>query len=183
MGRDKAALPFGGENLLSRVIRIVSAVVDEVVVVARQGQLLPEIPAGCRIARDPAEGLGPLAGLVAGLEAMKSERAFLTSCDVPLLEEAYLRALFSLARGHLATVPCLDDRYMVTSAVYARELLPVARDLLRNGRLRPLFLVQAVESRILGEEEIRIADPELRSFHNCNTLEAYRDALRIAGLD
>ncbi|MDH3214116.1 MAG: NTP transferase domain-containing protein, partial [Myxococcales bacterium] len=67
MARDKASLPFGEETLLERVVRIVSQVVDEVWVVAREGQ---EVAGAYRIARDPEEGLGPLAGLCAGLEAM-----------------------------------------------------------------------------------------------------------------
>ncbi len=47
MGRDKAALPFGDESLLERVIRIVRPKVDELWLVAREGQALPapaEIP-------------------------------------------------------------------------------------------------------------------------------------------
>jgi molybdopterin-guanine dinucleotide biosynthesis protein A len=182
MGRDKAALPFGGDSLLSRVVGIVARVVDEVWIVAREGQTLPEIPSGCRVARDPREGLGPLAGLAAGLAAMKSERAFLTSCDVPLLQPAYLHRLFALSHGHPAAVPRVDGRYMVTSAIYARELLPMARQLLEQRRLRPLFLIQAVDTRVVEESELRDCDPELLSLFNCNTPDAYREAVRIAGL-
>jgi molybdopterin-guanine dinucleotide biosynthesis protein A len=182
MGRDKAALPFGDESLLSRVARIVAGVVDEVWIVAREGQTLPEIPGGYQVARDPREGLGPLAGLVTGLAAMKSERAFLTSCDVPLLRPAYVHGLLALSRGHPAAVPVVDGRHMVTSAVYARELLPRARQLLERRRLRPLFLIQSVAARLVHEPELRACDPELLSLRDCNTPEAYREALRTAGL-
>ena len=57
MGRDKGSLPFGGEILLARVVRIVRQAVDDVVVVAREGQTLPD---GFEAVRDPAEGLGVL---------------------------------------------------------------------------------------------------------------------------
>ena len=39
MGRDKASLPFGGETLLERIIGVVRQVVDEVWLVAREGQV------------------------------------------------------------------------------------------------------------------------------------------------
>ncbi len=180
MARDKASLPFGSETLLERVVRIVSEVVDEVWVVARDGQ---EVSGDFRIARDPEEGLGPLAGLCAGLEAMSAERAFLTSCDVPLLRSAYVRRLLELSRGYPIAVPVVGTRYMVTSAVYSREVLPVARELLDERRLRPLFLVEAFDARLVTAEELRDVDPELESQRDCNTPETYREALRTAGLD
>jgi len=179
MGRDKWSLPFGPETLLARTVRIVGEVVDEVWVVAREEQ---EVPGGFRIARDSAEGLGPLAGLVAGLEAMRAERAFLTSCDVPLLKPAFVRRMLDLSRGHAAAVPLVDGHHMTTAAVYSRDVLPVARRLLRELRLRPLFLLEEVDARIVREDELRDVDPDLLSLRNCNTPEEYRAALADAGL-
>ena len=153
--------------------------VDEVWVVAREGQ---ELSGEFHITRDRAEGLGPLAGLVAGLEAMRGERAFLTTCDVPLLTPAYVQRLLELSRGHPLAVPRVGEHYMVTSAVYSRAVLPVARRLLEERRLRPLFLLEEIGGRIVTEEELREADPELHSLRDCNTPEAYEAALREAGL-
>ena len=179
MARDKASLPFGDETMLERIVRVVSEVVDEVWVVAREGQ---EIAGDFQIARDSSEGYGPLAGLCAGLEAMSAERAFLTSCDVPLLRPAYVERLLTLSRGFPIAVPVVGDRSMVTSAVYAREVLPVARRLLAERRLRPLFLVEAFDARIVSETELREVDPDLESLLDCNTPETYRRALDATGL-
>jgi len=180
MGRDKAALPFGNETMLERVVRIVSAVVDEVVIVAREGQA---VPGGFTdVVRDPAEGLGPLAGLAAGLAAMRAERAFLTSCDVPLLRPEYVTRLLQLSQGRQAAVPRIDGYLMSTSAVYARSVLPVAERLVGERRLRPAFLVDAVDARVVTADELRDVDPDLASFRNCNEPEDYRAALRDAGL-
>jgi molybdopterin-guanine dinucleotide biosynthesis protein A len=179
MGRDKWSLPFGDETLLERTVRIVREVVPEVWVVAREGQ---GVRGQFQVARDPAEGFGPLAGLAAGLSAMKAERAFLTSCDVPFLRPALVRRLFDLSKGHAAAVPFVDGYHMTTAAVYSRDALPVARRLLAENRLRPFFLVEELKARIVTVEEIRDVDPELESFRNCNTPEEYRAALRDAGL-
>jgi molybdopterin-guanine dinucleotide biosynthesis protein A len=40
MDRDKARLPFGGETMLERVVGVVSRVVGEVWVAAREGQIV-----------------------------------------------------------------------------------------------------------------------------------------------
>jgi molybdopterin-guanine dinucleotide biosynthesis protein A len=62
MARNKAALPFGNQSMLERIVDVVSQVVEEVWVVAREGQ---EVAGDFHIARDPGEGFGSLAGLVA----------------------------------------------------------------------------------------------------------------------
>jgi len=177
MHRDKASLPFGDQTMLERIVSVVSQVVDEVWVVAREGQT---VAGDFRIARDPAEGLGPLAGLAAGLRSMSAERAFLTTCDVPLLKAAYVARLLELSRGYPIAVPVVAEHTMVTSAVYSREVLPIAEELLRQGRLRPLFLVEAFDARIVSEAELREVDAKLDSLRDCNTPEAYREALRMA---
>ena len=87
MGRPKAWLPFGDEVMLQRVVRIVRAVVEPVVVVAAPGQDVPELPPEVEIVRDEIEGKGPLGGLAAGLAALEgqADAAYLSSCDVPFL--------------------------------------------------------------------------------------------------
>jgi len=179
MGRDKATLPFGDQTMLERVVERVGRAVDEIVLVAREGQ---EIAGGYTVVRDEAEGLGPLAGLAAGLEAISAERAFLTACDAPLIEPAYVRRLLELAHGHAVAVPLIDGYHMTTSAVYSRDVLPLARELVAERRLRPLFLIEAVDARIVTEDELRAIDPELRSLRNCNTPAEYEQALRDAGI-
>src|ERR1700724_95875 len=83
MGRPKAWLPFAGEIMLPRVVRMLGAVVCPIVVVAAQEQDLPPLPDGVRIVRDEEKGRGPLAGLAAGLAALAGEveAAYASSCD------------------------------------------------------------------------------------------------------
>ena len=181
MGTDKAALPFGDSTLLECVVAAVSAVVDEVWLVAREGQELPHALAHLPVARDAAEGRGPLAGLAVGLAAMRAERAFLTACDVPLLQPAFVQRLFDLATGHRAAVPEIGGHIMTTAAVYGADLRPAAERLLAAGQLRPRLLCREPGVRIVGEAELRDVDPDLRSLHDCDTPEDYREALRLAG--
>ena len=96
---------------------------------------------------------------------------------------AELHRLLELSRGFPIAVPVVGEHTMVTSAVYSCEVLPVARRLLEERRLRPLFLVEAFDARVISEQELRAVDPELESLRDCNTPETYRDALRAAGLD
>ena len=179
MGHDKAALPFGPETMLERVVRIVTPVVDEVCVVAREGQAIRiEAP----IARDPAEGLGPLAALSCGLRAVTAERAFVITCDAPLLRPEFVRRMLELSAGHECTVPEIDGHRMVLAAVYLTRLHTRAQRLIERGERRAAALHEASLTRLVTRDELRDCDPALDSLIGCNSADEHRAALARAGL-
>lgn len=178
MGRDKASLPFGTESLLERTIRSLETVTEDIVVVARVGQI---VPTAHDVVRDPADGLGPLAALAAGLHAIGHDRAFVAACDMPFLRPAIVQRILSLGTGYEAAVPLISGYLMTTCAVYARDLAPRADDLIASGRRRLTDLVESARTRLIAADELRDLDPTLESFRNCNTPEEYAAALRDAG--
>ena len=112
----------------------------------------------------------------------EAERAFVSSCDSPLLEAELISQLLELSHGHDAAIPFVDGHYVPTTAIYAKSILPAAVRLLDRGELRPRLLIQEPGVRVIREDEITAADPELHSFRDCDTPEDYQDLLRLAGL-
>jgi molybdopterin-guanine dinucleotide biosynthesis protein A len=184
MGRPKAWLPFAGELLLPRVLRVLGGVVAPLVAVAAPGQELPPLPPGVAVARDEVEDAGPLQGLAAGLAALqgKAGAAFLSSCDVPFLAPAFVRRLIDLLGEHAACVPYAGGYHHPLAAVYRVGVLGAVRDLLAAGRPGPSALVDVVDTRVVGADELADADPALRSLWNLNTPADYEAALREAAL-
>ena len=182
MGTSKALLPFGDETMLQRVVRLLGEVVSPIVVVAAADQALPSLPPGVIVTRDEREGRGPLEGLRAGLKAMPAdvERAYVTSCDVPLLVTGFVRQMIDLAEGHDIAVMEIDGFTHPLSAVYRRATLPKVEALLAQDRLRPVFLFDAVKTRRVHPHDMT-SDPELRTLQNLNTREDYERALAEAG--
>jgi molybdopterin-guanine dinucleotide biosynthesis protein A len=183
MGASKALLPFGPETMLQRVVRLLGGVVSPIVVVAAPAQPLPELPPQVIVTRDEREGRGPLEGLRAGLKSLPStiDAAYVTSCDVPLLEVAFVREMLAFANGYDIAVMEIDGFPHPLSAVYRRAVLPHVEDLLATDRLRPVFLFDRVKTRRVRPDEIT-ADPDLRTLRNLNTREEYARALNDAGL-
>jgi molybdenum cofactor guanylyltransferase len=183
MGTSKALLPFGSETMLQRVVRLLSTVVAPIVVVAAGDQELPELPRDVIVTCDEHEDRGPLEGLRAGLKALPTavDAAYVTSCDVPLLEPGFVSQILDLAKGHDIAVMEIDGFTHPLSAVYRRATLQCVEDLLANNRLRPAFLFEAVNTRRVKPEEMT-ADPDLRTLRNLNTRDDYERALVEAGL-
>lgn len=183
MGRDKASLPFGTETLLQRVVRIVSGVVDEVVVVARPGQELPALPVGVGVVHDDVPDQGPVGGLVPGLRAIRAPVVFATSCDVPFLEPALIELLFARLGDDDVAVAEAEGYTHPLCAVYRRDVRSVLERLLAAGRRRPVFLYDEVPTLRVTADDLRAADPDLLSLSNLNTVDAYESALARAGFD
>jgi len=183
MGVPKATLPFGPETMLQRVVRLLGTVVSPVVVVAARDQPLPELPDNVKITHDEREQRGPLEGLRAGLKALPNsvEAAYITSCDVPMLEPKFVTRMIELLGDHDIAVMEIDGFPHPLSAVYRRDTLSHVEALLEKDKLRPVFLFDAVRTRRVLPEEMLSADPQLRTLRNLNTREDYFAALSEAG--
>ena len=186
MGRSKAWLPFGDELLLQRVVRIVSAVTDPVVVVAAPDQELPPLPREITIVRDPIEGRGPLQGIAVGLAALadRARYAYVSSTDAPFLHAAFIHRLRDLAEGHEAAVVKAQGRHHPLGAICATELHLRAAKLLADDRRRLFVLFEEADTRfvsaddLLADEAVATTDPDLDALRNLNTPDDYADALR-----
>jgi molybdopterin-guanine dinucleotide biosynthesis protein A len=182
MGTPKATLPFGSETMLQRVVRLLGTAVSPIVVVAARDQPLPQLPDTVCIARDEREAQGPLEGIRAGLSALPEsiDAAYVTSCDVPLLVPAFVERMIELLGDHDIAVMEVDGFPHPLSAVYRRRTIPHVESLLAAGRLRPVFLFDAVRTRRVKPEEMTVVDAQLKTLRNLNTPEDYRAALADA---
>jgi molybdopterin-guanine dinucleotide biosynthesis protein A len=179
MGRPKAWLPFEGETMLGRIVRLVGEVVSPLVVVAAPEQDVPPLPAGTLVLRDPVEGRGPLQGLATGLAGLRgrADAAYVSSCDVPFLQAAFVRRMVDLLGEHMACVPEVDGRLHPLAAVYRLEVVAAAEQLLAEGRLRAVSLFEHIPARIVGPEELADLGPGLPSLRNLNTPADYTAAV------
>ncbi|MSR56009.1 MAG: molybdenum cofactor guanylyltransferase [Gemmataceae bacterium] len=184
MGRPKLSLPFGDELMLPRVVRILRAVVQPIVVVAGPHQAVPPLPNDVRVLRDEQEHLGPLAGMEVGLRELEGEVevAYVSSCDAPLLQPEFVREMIRHLGPHELAVPLEGDFYHPLAGVYRTSLAARVRQLMARQRLRPLFLIEESDSVEVALDDLKRVDPQLQSLRNLNRPEDYEAALRLAGL-
>jgi molybdopterin-guanine dinucleotide biosynthesis protein A len=180
MGRPKAWLPFGAELMLPRVVRLLGEVVAPLVVVAAPGQDIPPLPPNVLVVRDDEKGRGPLQGLAAGLGALqgRADAAYASSCDVPFLQPAFVHRLIDLLGDHHICVPRVGDYHHPLAAVYRVSVVEAVERLLEANRLRPVFLFDAVPTRIVQATELADVDPTFQTLRNLNTPEEYEAAVR-----
>ena len=173
MGQDKGSLPFGGETMLDRIVRIVGEITDNVIVVARRNQ---PVRSDVTLVYDAVEDLGPLAGISAGLAASHSDLNVVVACDMPLINPQVLRRLVSLIDDHDACVAVVDGHASALCGIYRSRIAPDAQTLLNSGERRVMRLLEVVRTKRVDAAVFRDIDPNLETFISVDTPEKLANA-------
>ena len=177
MGRAKALLPFDNEPLIAHVVRRLKSWFPEIIVVAAPDQELPELSAV--LVRDEIAYQGPVSGIYHGLKAATKNVCFVTSCDAPFLNFELIDHLLEQISEYDVVVPFWQERFQPLHAIYRTSVVPLLKEQLERGELRPIFLYDKVRTRKIQEAEIRRLDPEGLSFLNMNSPADYDAALQL----
>ncbi|MFK7776787.1 MAG: molybdenum cofactor guanylyltransferase, partial [Gimesia sp.] len=185
MNYPKALLPLGTELMLPRVVRIISTVVSPVIVIAGQGQELPELPESVSVIFDKEPGAGPLSAIGQGLAVLQNQcdAAFVSGCDTPLIRAGFISKIISVLAKHQLVMVREGKWYHPLAAVYRTSLAEPIQQLISLNQRRTIDLAETVESCFLDVEELREVDPLLQGLQNINTREQYFELLREMGFE
>ena len=131
-GSDKSLLHWKDRPIMERLAEECQRFADEVLIISNQNSkfVLP----GIRELSDQYPGMGPLAGLHAGLLEASGESVFLTACDMPFLDGILAKELISYLRNWEAVVPCSGTLIQpLYSAMVRDKALPIAERMLSQG--------------------------------------------------
>jgi len=147
LGFDKATVMVGDETLAERAARVLSAVCSPVIEVGPGRSGMPVI-------RETPPGTGPLAGLLAGVDALGADAVVLLGCDLVRVESPLL-ALLADWDGGSSAVPTLDGRPQLVCARYGSGALEAARALLAAGERSLRAVLEAVSIDLVPESRWR----------------------------
>jgi molybdopterin-guanine dinucleotide biosynthesis protein A len=179
LGRDKAMLQIGGQPLLTRAVRLLHTLAEEVLVLGP-----PERAAhapDARVIPDQRPGDGPLPALATALREMRGDRLVAVATDMPFLNVDLLRFLLDRADAYDVVVPRVGDRTQQLHAVYARACLPVITAQLERNDLKFDRFFTSVRTLIVEEAEVAWLDPGFLSFRNINTEADWAAVQGLAG--
>lgn len=171
MGRDKAALPYGGSTFLQTLIdRYAQCIGPVAVSVDRTGRFpftgAAELP-------DPYPGQGPLNGILAAFTQTNAEEIFLTATDIPHGDPSLALTLSALRGDADACVPRRGVKGREPLfAIYGRSCLEACLALMERGGRSFAELFAILRVRSVRPEEL----PEFSWEHiltNVNTPAEY----------
>ena len=167
-GVDKRELVVDGKSIFQRQLDVLLPRVAEVIVSAAR-----DVP-GHRTVLDQSSGLGPLAGIAAGLAACSTEWLLVIAGDMPFIDRNLIDLMLARATecdavgiriGSLPEPLCCVLRATTWRSRVERRIAA--------GRLKASALLTEEGARVawIEEAELRGIDPTLRVLHNVNAPE------------
>jgi len=175
-GVNKALLEINGSKLIDRVTGLLISIFERVILITNSPD--EYLYLGLPIREDLIKGLGPIGGILTGLEDINDEAGFFIACDMPFVSEDLIRYIVSVRGGFDAVVPKIDWKIEPLHALYRKSCLPVIRGLIASGVYQTIKAFDMLNVRYLNEAEIRANDPQMRSFFNVNRPEELVDTLK-----
>lgn len=126
MGRDKATMLYEGEPLWQRQLRTLHAIAPEEIFISARTK--PDwCPPDVEVILDTPPSRGPLSGLAAALEKIRTTHVLALAVDMPLMTSEHLRWLQTKVRPGCGVVPVRSGHYEPLCAIYPVETCNVAR--------------------------------------------------------
>jgi molybdopterin-guanine dinucleotide biosynthesis protein A len=174
-GSPKALATVGGRRVVDRAADALrEALGEEAAIVAIVNE--PGIAAAIGLPHraDVVRGIGPLAGVHAGLlwaEERGAAGILAVGCDMPFLEPALLHEIASRAGEGDIIIPCSEGRRGVEPlcAYYAVACVPAIEAAVQHGDARMVGFHDAVRVARIPLEAVRSFGEPGRMFLNVNT--------------
>ena len=166
-GRPKALMDLGGRRIIDRVVEVLRAVTEDVLLVTNTPELYATL--GLPMVPDVFPDHGSLGGIYSGLEAAPGDAAFTVACDMPFLMPEVARLVIDRAGLADVVVPKIGEQFETLHACYAKACLGPMESRLRERRLKIVGFFDEVRVLAIAEAEVaRFREPAL-VFMNVNT--------------
>jgi molybdenum cofactor guanylyltransferase len=166
-GQDKGLVEFVGQPLIAHILQTIAPQVAGVVISANRNKTR-YAEFGYPVLADPLDDYqGPLAGMLAGLEAIHTPMMLVLPCDAPFINDDLVQRLLNGLTQAQADIAVAHDgkRLQPVHALLRTELLPSLKTYLAAGQ-RKIDLWYAQHNWV----SIDFSDhPE--QFHNLNKPE------------
>ena len=171
-GKPKGLEVVGGERILDRLVRVMTAAFDGPPLLVANAPEAPSWRPDLRVIPDVRRGLGSLGGIYTAVVETPAP-VVCVAWDMPFVSEALLRRLADGLLEHDACLPQSDGRRGVEPlcAAYGPACHEAIARSLDEGDLRAIAFHERIRVGILPLSEVkRFGDPKLL-FFNVNTAD------------
>lgn len=174
MGTDKATLIYEGIPLWHRQLDLLRTIHPETIFISARTK-----PAWCPpdavVVLDEPPSHGPLSGLVAVLNCLRTTHLLALAVDLPHMTADHLQSLWRLAGRGRGVIPQPADYFEPLCAIYPAEACILAGESLAAGRYSLQSLAHALtEKGLMHPHPLKAV--ELPLYHNTNRPEDLKSA-------
>ena len=181
-GENKAFMSVGGRRIIDRLLDVFSDLFEEIILVTNRPQHF--LKWDLTIVTDIIDLRSSLTGIHTGLFYTKNPYAFFSACDTPFLKKEMVEILIEQIEPKIDIImPETSAGFEPLCAIYSKRCLKPAEDHLMADKVKIQWAFRSSRIKHIAENQLRPADPELRSFFNINTPQDLLRAEELAAKD
>lgn len=179
MGTNKALLTIDGKLVIERIAEEMQTVTDSLIIVTNTFHTYEFL--NLPMVEDKYKGLGPLAGIHAGLEASTTDKNLVAACDMPFISTEIGAYLLDNLNGYQACVPEIYGQLHPLFAAYRKEVKDIFSKSLEMEELRVRRTFENISAKIVTEKDLIREGFQIRDsdFFNMNYPEEYEIAKKL----
>lgn len=177
MGTNKALLDINGKRVIERVVEELQSTVNNIIIVTNSFEEYEFL--GFPLVEDEWKGMGPLAGIHAGLTASQTNKNLIVACDMPFISSSLGMLLLSQLEHYQGVVPEIAGQLHPLFAAYRKEVKEEVKKSLEQDQRRIRSFFSQIHVKIMNERELASNGFEVQeaSFFNMNNPNEYAQAV------
>lgn len=140
MGLNKSFLKIGEMTIIERTADLMKSLFDRVLLITNTPQEYKVL--GFEIFEDVYKNVGPLAGIHSGLLHSLTEKNFIISCDMPLIDKGVIDFIINYETDKLITITKADGFIQQLCGLYSKQVLPEIVKLLEVDSIKTISDLQ-----------------------------------------
>lgn len=174
-GANKAFIQIGDKRIIEHIYDVFRELFEEIILVTNDP--LKYLGRDLKIVTDIYPVRSSLTGIHAGLFYTTGSHAFITACDTPFLKKELVEAVVCAVKPQTdIVIPETSAGIEPLCAVYSKRCLKQIENQLDKQEYKIQRFFSKVRVVKISENKIRAKDPELTSFFNVNTPNAFEKA-------
>jgi molybdopterin-guanine dinucleotide biosynthesis protein A len=179
MPGDKAFMEVAGLRVIDIQMDVIDGLFEEVLIVGnteRMERLSLYAKDGVRVVEEPVRGMGPLGGILSGLQMSGSDENFILACDMPFIKREAVAFVMEGLAGYQVCVPRTPKGLEPLHAAYRRDCIDAIARQLESGNLKVIDFYDEVSVHFIPWEELMRFDQAGRLLYNINSPEDMESA-------
>ena len=167
MGFDKQNIVIHNQLLIECIVKKLRTIFDEIILITNTGT---ELKIFDKVSPDIIESQGPLSGIYTGLTLASSEYVYFIACDMPIINEEYIRYMEDLITNEAdACVTKYNEWIEPFNAFYKKGIKDIIKEYLSFNRRSIYNLVSNLNTLYIDEKTAIDYSENFEMFFNLNT--------------
>jgi len=191
MGANKSFLKIGEQTVIERITYLMNSVFANVIIISNTPDEYTFL--NLPIYEDVYKGKGPLSGIHSGLKNSDTQKNFIISCDIPLMNKEMIEYIVNYKTNKSITICKANGFLQPFAGLYDKSLVNEIENRLNDKsehinhtnekerkQCKVMSFIKSTDVEILNPEEF-VGYSE-NTFMNINTKEDYEKLLSIVNL-